>query len=61
MKATTRVDLHCHSVYSDGSLTPREIAEILSADGVVVAALADHDSIDGLAEFGRTLARRAQR
>ncbi len=58
MKATTRVDLHCHSVYSDGVLTPREIAEAISADGVVVAALADHDSVEGLAEFGRTLAQR---
>ncbi|MHB9038175.1 MAG: DUF294 nucleotidyltransferase-like domain-containing protein [Armatimonadota bacterium] len=58
MKSTTKVDLHCHSVYSDGAQTPREIAETLYADGVAVAALADHDSIDGLAEFGRTLARR---
>ncbi len=58
MKSTTRVDLHCHSVYSDGTLSPREMAEAMAADGVVVAALADHDSVDGLAEFGQTLAKR---
>lgn len=58
MKATTRVDLHCHTIYSDGTLTPREIAEILSADGVEVAALTDHNSVDGLTEFSQTLAKR---
>lgn len=58
IKGTTRVDFHCHSVYSDGSLTPRELAETISVDGVMVAALADHDSVDGLAEFRQTLARR---
>ncbi len=58
MTATTRVDLHCHSVYSDGSLSPRDIAELLAADGVVVAALADHDTVDGLPEFSKALARR---
>ncbi len=58
MKGTTRVDLHCHSIYSDGTLAPRDIAEHLAANGVTAAALTDHDSIDGLAEFSRTLARR---
>ena len=58
MKVTTRVNLHCHSVYSDGSLTPREIAELLADDGVIVAALADHDTVDGLLEFSKTLLRR---
>lgn len=58
MDATIRVDLHCHSVYSDGSLTPRELAELAAGDGVAVAALTDHDSVDGLSEFVQTLARR---
>ncbi len=58
MKATTRVDFHCHSVFSDGALTPREIAEFLAAEGVAVAALVDHDCVDGLQEFRQTLARR---
>ncbi|MHB1456095.1 MAG: DUF294 nucleotidyltransferase-like domain-containing protein [Armatimonadota bacterium] len=58
MKVTMRVDLHCHSIYSDGIMTPREIAEALADSGITIAALTDHDSIDGLAEFNRVLARR---
>ncbi len=58
MHATTRVDFHCHSVHSDGALTPRELAEYLSAEGVVAAALTDHNSLDGLEAFRLALARR---
>jgi PAS domain S-box-containing protein len=57
MYDTIRVDFHCHSVHSDGTLTPRELADVLAADGVVAAALADHNSVDGQAEFRRALAR----
>ncbi|MHB1461392.1 MAG: DUF294 nucleotidyltransferase-like domain-containing protein [Armatimonadota bacterium] len=56
--ATTRVDLHCHTVHSDGTLTPRELADALAGDHVVVAALTDHDSVDGLTEFNQALTRR---
>ena len=58
MHVTMRVDLHCHSLHSDGAMSPRDLAEYLVADGVVVAALADHNTLDGLDEFRRTLARR---
>ncbi|MHB9134130.1 MAG: DUF294 nucleotidyltransferase-like domain-containing protein [Armatimonadota bacterium] len=58
MHTTTRVDFHCHSVHSDGALSPREVAEFLAAEGVVAAALADHNSVEGLEEFRQTLARR---
>ncbi len=58
MPATTRVDFHSHSVHSDGTMTPRELAEYLAAAGVVVAALADHNSLDGQQEFRQALARR---
>ncbi len=51
MEAITRVDLHLHSIYSDGSLSPAALAERLGEAGVVCAALADHDSVEGLAEF----------
>lgn len=53
----TRVNLHCHSVHSDGDLTPREVAEHLAAAGVVAAALTDHNTVDGLEEFQQALAR----
>ncbi len=55
---TVRVDLHCHSLVSDASLSPEQVADRLSAAGVVVAALTDHDTTDGLEEFRRRLARR---
>ena len=41
-------DLHCHSVVSDGTLTPEALAERAKANGVELWALTDHDEIDGL-------------
>ncbi|MFM7025104.1 MAG: 3',5'-nucleoside bisphosphate phosphatase [Limnohabitans sp.] len=40
-------DLHCHSVVSDGTLTPEVLAERAKANGVELWALTDHDEIDG--------------
>jgi PAS domain S-box-containing protein len=57
MKARTRVNLHCHSVFSDGELTPEALAEKLAAAGVAYASLTDHDTIDGLARFHGALTR----
>lgn len=44
-------DLHCHSVYSDGSLTPAQLVEEAVRQGVSALALSDHDTTRGLAEF----------
>ena len=40
-------DLHCHSVVSDGTLTPEELAPRAAANGVELWALTDHDEIGG--------------
>ena len=40
-------DLHCHSVVSDGTLSPEALAERASANGVELWALTDHDEIGG--------------
>jgi predicted metal-dependent phosphoesterase TrpH len=40
-------DLHCHSVVSDGTLTPEQLAARASANGVELWALTDHDEIGG--------------
>jgi predicted metal-dependent phosphoesterase TrpH len=40
-------DLHCHSVVSDGTLTPEALAERAAANGVELWALTDHDEIGG--------------
>jgi predicted metal-dependent phosphoesterase TrpH len=40
-------DLHCHSVVSDGTLSPEELAARAAANGVQLWALTDHDEIGG--------------
>ena len=40
-------DLHCHSVVSDGTLTPELLAARAKANGVELWALTDHDEIGG--------------
>lgn len=44
-------DLHFHSTASDGILKPKQLAEMLNQMKVHVAALTDHDTIDGFAVF----------
>ena len=44
------VDLHVHSIVSDGSHKPDELAELAKAQGLAAFALTDHDVIDGTAE-----------
>lgn len=44
------VDLHSHSLASDGLLPPAEVAARAKAGGVDVWALTDHDDLSGLAE-----------
>lgn len=43
-------DLHIHSTYSDGTLTPREIVSICEERRLRVIAIADHDTVDGVEE-----------
>ena len=43
-------DLHCHSVVSDGTLTPTELAQRAKNNGVELWALTDHDEIGGCEE-----------
>ncbi len=47
MTSPINADLHCHSVVSDGTLTPEALAERASANGVQLWALTDHDEIGG--------------
>jgi predicted metal-dependent phosphoesterase TrpH len=48
-KAYLNADLHCHSVVSDGTLTPEELALRAKTNGVELWALTDHDEIGGQA------------
>ena len=40
-------DLHCHSVVSDGTLTPEQLAARAKGNGVELWALTDHDEVGG--------------
>ena len=40
-------DLHCHSVVSDGTLAPEELAARAKSNGVELWALTDHDEVGG--------------
>jgi len=46
---TLNADLHCHSVVSDGTLTPEQLALRAKSSGVQLWALTDHDEITGQA------------
>lgn len=44
------IDLHIHSSYSDGAFTPSELVALAVKSNVHVIAIADHDSVAGVAE-----------
>jgi len=45
-----RYDLHCHSTYSDGLLSPTAVVQRAASRGVDVLALTDHDEVAGIPE-----------
>ena len=42
------IDLHAHTNYSDGELTPDELIKLAIKNNVGTLAITDHDTIDGL-------------
>ena len=42
------MDLHIHTIYSDGDKTPKEIVNMARDMGLSTIAITDHDMIDGL-------------
>jgi len=52
------VDLHMHSTFSDGTLSPAALVAEASAIGLRAIALADHDNLDGIPEAQGAGARR---
>ena len=45
-----RLDLHTHSIRSDGVREPAWVVERAAANGAELIALTDHDTLDGVAE-----------
>ena len=46
-----RINLHMHSTCSDGDFSPLELVRLLSLHKVSVAALTDHDTVEGVPVF----------
>lgn len=47
MNYLLNADLHCHSVISDGTLSPEALAQRAHDNGVALWALTDHDELGG--------------
>jgi predicted metal-dependent phosphoesterase TrpH len=45
------IDLHSHSLFSDGCLSPTDLVDRANLLGIDVLALTDHSTIEGLPEF----------
>lgn len=43
-----RPDLHMHSTFSDGVLSPKDVVEKAASMGVTVMAITDHDTLEGV-------------
>lgn len=48
----TCCDLHLHSYYSDGCLSPADLLHIAAENGLKTVSLTDHDTLAGLEEAG---------
>ena len=44
------IDLHTHSTFSDGTLTPTELVHSAKTAGLSALALTDHDTLNGILE-----------
>lgn len=45
------IDLHSHSLFSDGTDEPETLARLADEAGLTALALTDHDTLDGLPRF----------
>jgi len=52
-----KIDLQLHSTYSDGYLSPTKLAAFVAAQGIKVAALTDHNTLAGQAEFKKACSK----
>jgi predicted metal-dependent phosphoesterase TrpH len=51
-----QADLHVHTTCSDGHGTPEQVASALAGGGLAVAAVTDHDSVEGALRVREALA-----
>jgi 3',5'-nucleoside bisphosphate phosphatase len=55
------IDLHCHTLHSDGQRTPDELLAEAAAAKVTVLSLTDHDTVSGIADASAAATRRGIR
>ena len=46
----SRIDLHTHTTFSDGSFSPTALVDLATQQGLDILAITDHDTTEGLAE-----------
>jgi predicted metal-dependent phosphoesterase TrpH len=45
--ALMKIDLHTHSIHSDGTLSPSELLNLAKKNNIEILAITDHDDIEG--------------
>jgi len=55
------IDLHSHTLHSDGQRSPEELVAEAAATGLTVLSLTDHDTVSGIAEATAAATRRGIR
>ena len=48
------IDMHMHTIYSDGEMTPLELALLVKESGITTFSITDHDNIAGNIELLKT-------
>lgn len=48
------IDMHTHTSYSDGELSPQELISLAISKNIGVLAITDHDTIEGVKSIDRT-------
>ncbi len=52
-----KIDLHCHSSFSDGIFTPQQLLEMAEKERLTIFSITDHDSIKGTVIASRESAK----
>ena len=51
LKMWIRIELHNHTIESDGTMTPTELSEFMAAQEIPCFSLTDHNTISGLSQL----------
>ncbi len=50
IKENIKADLHMHTSFSDGKLSPKELINLALKNGLSIISITDHDNINGITE-----------